>query len=389
MDQTTVEESTSPDETGSDTFSRYVYQAHVAFSYCLDCAELGDVEAVVLEHFEDLAVYRGGDRWDFNQIKTRDADQGAWTLTDLLGKSGPLRSLHRTYRALSKVQGDFQFFALLEGSIKSGDDGKELTGPSQSTDGNALARVAKALKITEAEARLFLDRLSVVDNLPTRPMIAAANVRQLSLSAPDTSGRTVEQVYDAVLSQIQTAMDIPRLDSRWPKAAITPRNFAREIRTRFERKCLRKEDLAPLFSDLQIGSSILLSQLADPAIRTTALEDKLRAAGHSEQTVENAKQLRARAAIRESELHAAHSDPAPNLEDVRIRLRMLADAVLEEVLSEEMPPAHVWSRLQNRIEAQRSSLDQGSLFNQDAFVLLGELCQISDLCEFSWGARNA
>ncbi len=71
---------TPPDDSGSDAFSRYCYQAHVAFPYCLDCALDGGVLAVVPEHFEDIAIERA-DYWQLIQIKTaQNEDLGPWKL---------------------------------------------------------------------------------------------------------------------------------------------------------------------------------------------------------------------------------------------------------------------------------------------------------------------
>ena len=384
-----IESATPPDETGSDTFARYVYQAHVAFAYCVNCGLLGGIEAVVLEHFEDLAINRGGGSWDFVQVKTRDADQGPWKLSDLLAKNGPLRSLYRTYRAVSKLDGEFRYVALLENSIRQGDPAKSLLKDSPGPSPEVIAKVAKAFRVSPSEAGLFLDKLELVDNLPPRAAIASANIRQLGLSAPNCKYSDIESVYRSVLSAVADAMDVPRLESRWPKAALTPSRYSGDVRERFHKKCLGPDQLGPLFQTLELGTQILLTQLADPAIRTTALEDKLRAAGHSEATVKNAKQLRAQAAMREAVFNATQLNPSAELEDVRMRLLVLAEATVDEVASEDKPPAHLWSRLQSKIEAQRYSLDQSSLFEQDAFVLLGELCEISDRCEFSWGIGDA
>jgi hypothetical protein len=384
----TVDSIAPPDDTGSDTFSRYVYQAHVAFAYCVGCF-LGSVQAVVLEHFEDLAVQHEDASWEFIQIKTRDTDQGPWTLAQLLGKSGPLRSLYRTYKAVSKLEGEFRFSALVEGGIRHGDPAKSLLPGSHGPSEEAVQKVARAFKIDVSEARAFLGRLSVQDNLPQRGVIAAANLRRLGLTAPSATVSSVEAAYDSVVRLLQDAMQAPRLKTRWPKALLKPSNYAQAIRDRFEAKRIDRADIEPLLASLHFDAPILLQSMADPASRTTALEDKLRAAGLSETTITHAKNLRAAASKREAELSASTLEPSPRLEDVRQRLKVLADAVVDEVKAEKAHAAQIWSRIQARIVSQTTALDQTSLFLQDAFVLLGELCELSDLCEFSWGVRDA
>src|ERR671919_692299 len=91
---------TPPDDTGSDTFRRFRYQAEVAFPFCLDTALIGNVISVIPEHLEDLAIEFADGSWRIIQIKTRDPGQAPWTLATLLGgDGGAFRSLLRTHRA--------------------------------------------------------------------------------------------------------------------------------------------------------------------------------------------------------------------------------------------------------------------------------------------------
>jgi len=53
-----------PDDTGSDTFARFKYQAHVTVPYCLDLARGEEITSVFAEHVEDIAVEVGGS-WRF------------------------------------------------------------------------------------------------------------------------------------------------------------------------------------------------------------------------------------------------------------------------------------------------------------------------------------
>ncbi|MGK2850550.1 MAG: dsDNA nuclease domain-containing protein [Candidatus Limnocylindrales bacterium] len=75
---------TPPDDSGSDTFARFRYQAYIAAPFALSCAIGGDVRSVVLEHVEDIAVEYAG-RWQFIQVKTRDAGLRRWRMQDLCG----------------------------------------------------------------------------------------------------------------------------------------------------------------------------------------------------------------------------------------------------------------------------------------------------------------
>src|SRR6266536_5660975 len=101
---TSVTTTPPPDDSGSDAFQRFGYQAHVAFPFCLRCYFAEDVDegviAIYCEHWEDLLV-EYADKLRFVQIKTRDASRGPWKYRYLLDDGGALRSMIRTQRALA------------------------------------------------------------------------------------------------------------------------------------------------------------------------------------------------------------------------------------------------------------------------------------------------
>src|SRR4051794_33739899 len=117
-----VQDTPPPDDSGSDAFQRYAYQAHVAFPFCLSCYFVGDVVAIYCEHWEDLLV-EYVDRLRFTQIKTRDGGRGPWRYSHLLEQSGALRSLLRTHQALGTIVVDrpIEYDVRLEGAVDSGD----------------------------------------------------------------------------------------------------------------------------------------------------------------------------------------------------------------------------------------------------------------------------
>lgn len=69
--------SSPPDDSGTDAYQRFAYQAHVAFWFCVRCYFDGDPVAVYCEHWEDLLV-EYTERLRFTQIKTRDPGRGPW-----------------------------------------------------------------------------------------------------------------------------------------------------------------------------------------------------------------------------------------------------------------------------------------------------------------------
>lgn len=375
-----------PDDTGRTTYERFRYQAHVAFRFCLEAATRGDVLAVVCEHFEDVAVERS-DGWRLMQIKTRDAELPPWKLGDLLGQSGALRGLHRTHKALNDLNRgshDCRLEARLEGAVAHGDQAEALTFQGDGATRDVIDRCAQRLEITAAEAADFLSKVTVIDHEPPRELIAAVMRDLLRRAAPGLSGVQVDAIYQTVFSKIEDAMEGKLLADQFPAMLVQPTTVDEAAQKLVEAKRLDRDTLVDLFGELT-ASKALLDQIADPALLTaTALERKLRLAGADDAVVEDAKTLRANAAIREAEiLSASYSDQEALLGDVRARLKIVANSVAATV--GDPPGPTVWAGVMSRLPAEAQSVDQSRLFDADQMLLLGELCQISDLCDFGWG----
>src|SRR5258708_9759329 len=107
-----------PDDTGSDTFARFKYQAHVTFPYCFELTRDHAIENVFAEHIEDIALDLGGS-WRFLQVKTRDAGLGPWTFKEVI-HAGAVRSLWRAYQAVgASLEATYEL--QLEGALNNGD----------------------------------------------------------------------------------------------------------------------------------------------------------------------------------------------------------------------------------------------------------------------------
>src|SRR5436190_10554784 len=147
-----------PDDSGSDTFARYCYQAYHAFPLCLECALGREIRAVIVEHVEDILV-EYEDRWRFIQVKTRDPELGPWKLSDLLTKGGALHSLYRTYRVAGQANCTLEVH--LEGAVRRSD---ALTAfvERRSVAPAATSRIAKALGCSASTCRRFLKRVTVL-----------------------------------------------------------------------------------------------------------------------------------------------------------------------------------------------------------------------------------
>lgn len=376
---------TPPDDTGSATFARYRYQAHVAFSDCLRCALLDEVSVVVLEHFEDIALELPDDCLELIQVKSRQAGRGPWTLGDLLGPSGPLKSLLRTHRALRGLCPQVALIARLEGPLKSGDDANLLLGGVEHIPAPVLTRCRQSLELSEAECEQFLRQTRVVPDLPSVRDIAATNIRKLGLAHPNARAAEIEACYSRVLARIESAMDGSALGEAWPSCLRSSAPLSTDMAARLEAKTLTKDILTPLLAPLGATSHILLKTVVIPVQATSPLQDKLLAAGAPESVCNDAKLLRAAYAQESLRLLSASLDNvSAQLEDVEERALMVGRAIASRHADDPAPGARIWPDVMHELRAQYGDVDRAGLFAGDSKLLLGALCERSARCDFGW-----
>lgn len=379
-----------PDDSGSDAFQRYAYQAHVAFPFCLSSYFVGDVVAIYCEHWEDLLV-EYVDRLRFTQIKTRDGGRGPWRYTHLLDESGALRSLLRTHRALEDVTVDrpIEYDVRLEGAVDSGDDQiKRLLVGGDGANDEMCERCANRLEIEGNTARALLARVTVRPDQPSRTLIAGRNRDSLRLPGGHLTAGELSDIYDAVINLIKRAMEADLLADDWPQAIVEPQTTEEIAEQSARAKRIDRELLQPILSRLECDDQPLLAAITDPdRLRATALELKLETAGASPELVARAKQFRAQAAIRVAEVRGRSLyDVEAVLGDLHMRILDAAESVGEAV-QVEPPAAAVWNQLGQRLSANANAYDPRGVLGQDHLLLIGEVCQLSDECRFRWGVR--
>jgi hypothetical protein len=159
----------SPDDSGSDTFARFCYQAHATFPYCLRLVQGQGVTDVFAEHVEDIAVHDAGS-WRFLQVKSGDPGRGPWTFAEAL-KSGAFRSLWRAYRTAGPVL-EATYEVCLEGAVRNDDVLFRVVEEGELDDGS-LDRLANDLGVTTDDIQDFTARLRVRSLSPLRSASAA------------------------------------------------------------------------------------------------------------------------------------------------------------------------------------------------------------------------
>lgn len=378
-------EITPPDDTGSETFARFIYQAHVAFPLCLYSASGGDIENIYAEHIEDVALDCGL-RWRFLQIKTRDGDRGPWKLSDITASGGAIHSLWRAFGAVGpETAATYELH--LEGHAVSKDLIDNLRTPEGRTDAALVARIQDAVGCDEETARTFTSRM-VVTTAPVRSSIEAHNLRLLGDQAPALTESEKHTIYDRVIGAITLAMTAGRLGSDWPQQLLTPGDGS--AASVLESKRITRAAAQSLFTGLSGHARPLLRRIIDTSPQPSVLEQKLIAGGATAPLIESAKSLRANASIRRFEhLGASMSEESGLLDDVRERLQSVTVGLMAEHSPGPKAAAMIWNRLLERLVASAAVVDPNRIFAQDAHLLLGEVCEMADECLTDWGRDDA
>lgn len=373
-----------PDDTGTDTFARFRYQARVAFPFCVACALGRGVRSVVCEHIEDILV-ETDTGWRFLQVKTRDAALGAWRLSDLTDAGGGLHSLLRTHRAIGAVPATLELH--LEGTLAPGDallqELTQLGGPRSAA---LVVRVAPRLGLNLDACAALLARV-VVFSAPARAMMVAVNRSVIADVQPGLTLATADLLHETATDDVCRAMAAELIGPDWLAVATGTATAAEDVRRRVDAKRLTPERLETLRRRLApLPTPVLLRRPgAAPSTVESKLTEKLRRANASDALVRQAHELRAKAALQETALLAKALLPDDErLQDTQTRLVTLATPIAD--MNRGMGrAAAVFSEVLSEIRRDPRSLDPNRLFGEDPFVLLGEVCQMSDRCECDWG----
>jgi hypothetical protein len=215
--------------------------------------------------------------------------------------------------------------------------------------------------------------------------------------SPKSSVNELKLIEEKLTDEILKAMSASRLENVLHDLILrTPGIFVSE-QNRIKAKRFDRELLAPILGSLIHGVSPLLkysseveSENDDDDLMTSKLELKLSAGGASERIIRNAKELRANASIREAEiLSSGLFAEEERFNDVQLRLQMLANAIVEQYDEANKPAKIIWKSLLNELDNRSATVDPNRLYFQDAFLLLGAICELSDQCKIDWGVPLA
>ncbi|NIN00186.1 MAG: DUF4297 domain-containing protein [candidate division Zixibacteria bacterium] len=378
-----------PTNSGSDSFARFHYQAEVTLPFCLDCALGSEIASVMPEHLEDIAV-ESEVGWRFVQVKSRDPERGLWRLPDLLGGDGALRSLFRTHLLTKDVPGT-SLELLLEGTCKRGNPIECLRLGMDHRDPNLVGAVARALGIEEDEGIEFLERVKLLKPPSPRPNIKDTNLRLIHEQNPSLDHKTVSDIYDRLISEIERAMRADPIGSRWPHYVTHPDQAPSELAEKMESKRLTRRRLQEIVAPITSPPRYLLRRITDTTPNSISiLEQKMLAGGATREIIDRARNLRANAQHRLIEVGARSIFPSDELlGDLHERLETHAVTKREVYTSSERPAVGIWNSLLKQFSESPVSLDPNNLMQQDPMLLLGETCELAELCIIDFGSAYA
>jgi hypothetical protein len=246
------------------------------------------------------------------------------------------------------------------------------------------------LNLQESDCAEFCELLRL-RSAPGRTDIVNHNLRFLGTQAPQLQHQELLALHERALAAIYAAMTADRLESAWPRALLDEATLDGETGRRLAAKRLARADLEVLLEPLRSPRRPLLQRIVDPdETHMSALEEKLVAGGAPPEIIDDAKSLRANAALRETENAAAAlwQDDAP-LEDLRERLRVRINGLRATHMTSNTPAIDIWNDLLQILGTQATNLDHYHLFHQDPDLILGEACQMVDLCITDFGTANA
>lgn len=379
---------TPPDNTGSDVLQRYRYQAHIAFPFCLHCCTGKKIVSIFVEHFEDVLI-QYADSWHMMQIKTRNPDRGPWKFSDVIGKSGGIRGLSRTYKVAKGFNVSYGLY--LEGAISKDDKLNKLVLPDKDISSEIVQEIVEKLDLTLEESKDFLENLIVFPNQPHRDSIAATNLQILGRVASQMSLGELEAVYENSVDEIFRAMEGEPLGERIYEVLALGDNDDAIISPEIQAKRLTKKRLLGILGSVVKGSYPLLERITDiNKGNPTNLEVKLIAGGADENVVNDAKTLRANASIRIAQISSLSLfGEEKQIEDVGLRLVTLSDSVIQKHVDEKTPARKAWDEVLQRLEGNPGYVDPNQIFRQDPYLLLGFVCELTDDCRITWGVPIA
>ena len=375
------------DPTGTVTFERFRWQTKLAVRTWLTSLAPGGPVSVVTEHVEDLVVVETA-MFRFAQLKTRD--KGSWSAKSITTSGHAISRLVESYK-LAKDAGihtSSLFEAWLEGPQAEGKQTTSFFADPTLADAEIKKRI-RDFGIRGPALDDFLSRLVIRCYEPTRQSIDAVVQKLIGATWPHLSFQQVELLYERLL-EMATAAQASAEPPAAMRGALRTAHAADMTRDAtwapIARQTLHRNQARALCPPLGTDTNEDLLARVE-AGHASMLELKLVRAGATAATVAAAKGLRADSEIASKLAQAAGRADDQALQAIQTRLLALATSTAALTASGAPAPAEtVFHGLMGR-PADVLSTDPTKVFDGEARLVIGELCNLSDQCKFGWGVR--
>jgi hypothetical protein len=222
-------------------------------------------------------------------------------------------------------------------------------------------------------------------------MVIARNLRLLGTQAKHLHFHELLGIHTNVVQVIAETMAVRVTEFGWFEAAFSGDGASARAQEIYEHKRFDRDRLQPLFGQAGRSPSALLRRVVDGREKQpTVLEEKLLAGGADDETVKMARLLRANSLVREYEdYYSSLYDRSAILEDVRVRLEYRHRSLVSQHGQSPAPAMSVWNELVRQLPGWASIVDRQGLFGCDDALLLGEICEMAELCRIDWGVADA
>jgi hypothetical protein len=389
----------SSDPSGTDTFSRYVWQAKQAVRLWLTCLTDTGPSFVLCERVEDVVLVYA-DFLRMIQLKTRD--KGSWSVSDMC--SSGLDSLVRSFKALTAIgRADVATFELwLEGPMSDKPETVRFV-QDPTTAPQSIRNKILAIGIDEVDLDRFLGGLRIIPNQPPRGHVDAIAMWEIGAFWPARSRHEVAEIYMKLLTVVEAAQGATRipeaiarhlagkLDLGEPVSRAGDNSKQPLDMDQYHPQVLTKAVLR-LLTPPRPGESIdHLTKRIQMGQAASLLELKMAASGAKVKTIKRAQAMRAQMEIDRQELLASRADAEQQLEQLADRVLLVAEATASDVDREASvnpaaasgPAESIANRLLSQ-PANLASLDREGLFEKDGLKVYGYLGQLSDQCLYEW-----
>ena len=382
-------DATTVDDTGSETFIRYRWQAKMAVLSWLECLAPGNaLVGVLCESVEDIVLVYPA-RTVYAQLKTKT--RGSWSDSNVCDEGGGVDSLVRTHNTIPKTAAALEFHLWLEGPAGATKKTTDFFRDPRTASDNIRKKIV-ALGVKRSLLPAFLARLQVRTDRPPRAHIDSVILQYIGATWPALNHPERLALYVRLLAHAEDAQ-AAALDGAFATSLLEPLGISEEEETwtRIAAKALTRELLISLTPTLPTTTrSELLARIASGEV-ASALELKMSAAGATGETIAAAQELRARAEARRLELLAGSETVSLHLQNLEAELLRMAEAhaTAANIQGGSVPgvsaaPAQFVVAEIRRHPADLLAIDGRNLFERDTQLLFGLLCQLSDECKFWW-----